>query len=82
MEYSSHKRELVSGVNNIMKFQNKTGMDVYVDMGGLKQVRAGEIVEFKGALKCPPLTPILESAVPKPKKPKKKTPTPPVSSTI
>ena len=63
------------------KFQNQTGIDVYIDMGKLRQVRAGEILDLKGTHACPPLT-ILTLAPSKKKKPEKKTPPASVSGTI
>jgi|TARA_R100000005_G_C4868735_1_gene126323 hypothetical protein len=65
-----------------MKFKNNVGMDVYIDLGGLKQVKAGEVIELVGKYTCPPLTPIIDTPPPKPKKPKKKTTAPPASGTI
>ena len=82
MGNSSYQSNLVLRVNINMKFKNKMGMDVYIDIEGLRQVKAGEIVDLKGTLTCPPLTPILETAPPKPKKYKKKTSAPPTSGTI
>tara|TARA_R110000824_G_scaffold63133_2_gene166369 strand:+ start:1909 stop:2106 length:198 start_codon:yes stop_codon:yes gene_type:complete len=63
------------------KFQNQTGIDVYIDMGKLRQVKAGEILDLKGTHACPPLT-ILRPTPSKKKKPEKKTPPASVSGTI
>tara|TARA_R100000458_G_C8161189_1_gene165165 strand:- start:219 stop:419 length:201 start_codon:yes stop_codon:yes gene_type:complete len=62
-----------------MKFKNNHKHDVYIDLGGLKRIAPGEVIELTHALKCEPLTPILEH-IPAPKKkapkpkPKKSTP--------
>lgn len=63
------------------KFQNQTGIDVYIDMGKLRQVRAGEILDLKGTHACPPLTILTPAPISK-KKVKKKTVAKPVSGTI
>ena len=75
-----HQRSV--GVNNIMpKFQNQMGIDVYIDMGELRQIKAGEILDLKGTHACPPLT-LLPPTPSRKKKPEKKSPPPPVSGTI
>jgi len=53
-----------------MKFQNNTGADVFLDLGGFILVRPREIIDLEGHPTCPPLTPILPAVPPKPK-PKK-----------
>tara|TARA_R110002074_G_scaffold144280_1_gene291763 strand:- start:435 stop:635 length:201 start_codon:yes stop_codon:yes gene_type:complete len=53
------------------KFKNNSPHDVYVDLGRLLRVQAGEVIELAGALSCPPLT-MLPDAVVVTKKPKKK----------
>ena len=55
-----------------MKFKNNFAHDVYVDMGNLMRVAPGEVIELKGALHCPPLTPMFEETPPPKKAPKKK----------
>lgn len=44
-----------------MKFKNNQPHDVYIDLGGLRRVAAGEVIELQGALSCSPLTPIFET---------------------
>lgn len=57
-----------------MKFKNNLGHDVYIDLGSLRRIAPGEIVELKGLIKCPPLTPVTVITSPAPKKatPKRK----------
>ena len=55
-----------------MKFQNNTGANVFLDLGGFKLVLPQEIIELEGHPTCPPLTPILSPEPPKPKKAKVK----------
>tara|TARA_R110000824_G_C14872826_1_gene642484 strand:- start:203 stop:415 length:213 start_codon:yes stop_codon:yes gene_type:complete len=56
-----------------MKFKNNQNIDVYVDLGTLKRVAPGEIVDLPGAMKCEGLAPMLEEKpVPPTKAPKKK----------
>jgi hypothetical protein len=54
-----------------MKFQNRTGANVYIDMGGFVLIRPNEIIELEGHPNCPPLTPIHATLPVKPKKTKK-----------
>ena len=54
-----------------MKFINKFSYDVYVDLGGLKRISPGQVVDLPGVYKMDPLTPIMEE-VPAPKKSKTK----------
>jgi hypothetical protein len=57
-----------------MKFINNLPHDVYVDLGGLKRVVPGEVLDLPGVFSMNPLTPIMEAAPPKKKaktKPKK-----------
>jgi len=54
-----------------MKFVNNTSIDVYVDLGTLRRVAPGEVVELPGALTCQGLSPIHEPA---PKRVKKAPP--------
>tara|TARA_R100000458_G_scaffold29270_1_gene26776 strand:+ start:1640 stop:1855 length:216 start_codon:yes stop_codon:yes gene_type:complete len=62
------------------KFQNKTGMDVYIDLGKLILVKSDEVIELEGSYSCPPLTVIHpESKAPTKKKPAKKVPPKPKS---
>jgi hypothetical protein len=35
-----------------MKFKNNNNMDVYVDLGTLRRVSPGEVIDLPGALKC------------------------------
>ena len=42
-----------------MKFKNNQPIDVYVDLGTLRRVTPGEIIELHDALVCPGLTPII-----------------------
>lgn len=53
-----------------MKFQNNTGANVYIDLGGFVCVRPKEILDLTGHPSCDPLTPIIDEVPPKPK-PKK-----------
>ena len=53
-----------------MKFQNNTGANVYIDLGGFVLVRPKEILDLTGHPSCAPLTPILEDT-PTKAKPKK-----------
>tara|TARA_R110000803_G_scaffold57076_1_gene114892 strand:- start:17 stop:232 length:216 start_codon:yes stop_codon:yes gene_type:complete len=57
-----------------MKFKNNQPIDVYIDLGTLRRVSPGEIIDLPGAITCANLTPIME--VKKPvtpyKEPKKK----------
>jgi hypothetical protein len=59
-----------------MKFKNTQPIDVYVDLGTLKRVAPGEVIDLPGALKCEGLSPIHEQVTPKrkvvAKAPKKK----------
>ena len=48
------------------KFQNKTGNDVYLDLGGLRRIAPNEIVDLVGTYSIPPLT-LIEEYKPKPK---------------
>mgnify|MGYP003151836458 FL=1 len=59
-----------------MKFQNNTGANVYIDLGGFVCVRPKEILDLTGHPSCDPLTPILEDTPPKPKAKPKKAPKP------
>ena len=43
-----------------MKFKNNQNIDVYVDLGTLKRVAPGEIIDLPGALTCGSLTPLME----------------------
>jgi hypothetical protein len=54
-----------------MKFKNNTNMDVYVDLGTLRRVSPGEVIDLPGALKCEGLSPMYPEAPPKPKVVKK-----------
>ena len=54
------------------KFKNNSPHDVYVDLGRLLRVQAGEVIELAGALSCPPLTMLPDEVVVVPKKLKKK----------
>jgi len=60
-----------------MQFKNTQPIDVYVDLGTLRRVAPGEVIDLPGAIKCAGLTPVLEPSKPKPKPTKKK----PVKST-
>lgn len=57
-----------------MDFQNKTGNDVYVDVGRLILVKPDEIITLDGAYTCPPLTPLPFTKPVTKKRPKKKPP--------
>lgn len=61
-----------------MRFKNNNNLDMYVDLGTLRRVAPGEVIDLPGALKCEGLTPIHEPAPTKPapvkKEPKKKKP--------
>ena len=57
-----------------MKFKNNQSVDVYIDLGTLRRVCPGEIIDLPGALICGGLTPVMgekKSVVPL-KAPKKK----------
>ena len=54
------------------KFKNKTGYDVYLDLGGLRRIAANEVVELEGTFSAPPLT-FVEDFKPAPKSKPKKT---------
>ena len=41
-----------------MKFKNTQTIDVYVDLGVLRRVAPGEVIDLPGALKCEGLTPL------------------------
>ena len=58
-----------------MKFKNHQPHDVYINLGTLKRIPPGEIIELQGILTCPPLTPLFEekeTKTSKKKVPKKK----------
>ena len=61
-----------------MKFKNNQDHDVYIDLGQLRRISPGEVVELRGLYKCPPLTtlgdipsPVRSKAAPKRKKSRK-----------
>ncbi len=54
-----------------MKFKNNNNIDVYVDLGTLKRVSPGEVIDLPGALKCEGLSPMHPEAPLKPKVVKK-----------
>jgi len=41
-----------------MKFKNTQPIDVYVDLGVLRRVAPGEVIDLPGALKCEGLAPL------------------------
>ena len=43
-----------------MKFKNNQNIDVYVDLGTLKRIAPGEIIDLPGAVTCASLTPVIE----------------------
>ena len=57
-----------------MKFKNTSNLDVYVDLGTLRRVAPGEVIDFPGALKVAGLSPVIDSVpvVPVEKKPNPK----------
>jgi len=57
-----------------MKFKNTQPIDVYIDLGTLRRVGPGEIVDLPGAHKCEGLTPVYEPPSKGVKKPPKKKP--------
>tara|TARA_R110000823_G_scaffold247649_1_gene371387 strand:+ start:191 stop:403 length:213 start_codon:yes stop_codon:yes gene_type:complete len=57
-----------------MKFKNNQNIDVYVDLGTLKRIAPGEIIDLPGALTCASLTPLMEEEVVNPPKVFKKKP--------
>ena len=64
-----------------MKFKNKQSIDVYVDLGTLRRVSPGEVLDLPGALICDGLTPIHEPIPTKPKAVKKPAPKKPGKTT-
>lgn len=64
-----------------MKFINNTNIDVYVDLGTLRRVSPGEVIDLPGALKCEGLSPVPHEAPPKPKVAKKAPKKKPVKTT-
>jgi len=57
------------------KFKNNTKHDVYIDLGRLVRVQAGEVIDLHGAVAIHPLTRLMEDVPPVPKPaPKKKPP--------
>ena len=59
-----------------MKFKNTNSIDVYVDLGTLRRVAPGEVLDLPGAVKCEGLTAVYEPIPTKSKaakKPKKST---------
>ena len=57
-----------------MKFKNNQPVDVYIDLGTLRRISPGEIIDLPGALICGGLTPVIEEkkSVAPYKAPKKK----------
>ena len=43
-----------------MKFKNTQTIDVYVDLGVLRRVVPGEVIDLPGVLKCAGLAPLYE----------------------
>jgi len=65
-----------------MKFKNTNSIDVYVDLGTLRRVAPGEVLDLPGAIKCEGLVPIQEPIPKAVKKPKKSTKNVGTSGTI
>jgi len=68
------------------KFKNNHNHDVYVDLGGLVQVKPGQVLDLEGAASLPPLTRLMDiEPVPRPtpkKKSRKKSKSSATSGTI
>tara|TARA_R110001599_G_scaffold190573_1_gene385446 strand:+ start:3420 stop:3641 length:222 start_codon:yes stop_codon:yes gene_type:complete len=64
-----------------MKFKNTNSIDVYVDLGTLRRIAPGEVLDLPGALICDGLTPIHEPTPTKPKAVKKPSPKKPEKTT-
>lgn len=47
-----------------MKFKNAQNIDVYIDLGTLRRISPGEIIDLPGALVCANLTPVMEEKKP------------------